>query len=138
MSLSNSHLSMELSEKYLLCHDRIMRSNRACTATWLVLSLAACAAPRNEHIATPAEVEMDGASLGKFQHEIEEYVELHQELLHRVPNVGPHASPAEIAAHRNKMTQGIVTERKGAHPGEIFKPRVEAAFRRLFGKELAR
>src|SRR5436305_7454331 len=108
----------------------MMRAIAAGIVALASLSLAACAAPRNEHIATPAEVEMDGASLRKFQHEIEEYVELHQELLHRVPNVGPHASPAEIAAHRNKMTQGIVTERKGAHPGEIFKPRVEAAFRR--------
>lgn len=79
---------------------------------------------------------MDASALAKFQHEIEEYVDLHQELLHRIPNVGPRASPEEIAAHRTKMTKGILDERRRAHQGEIFKPPVEAAFRRLFASEL--
>ena len=103
-----------------------------------VVALAGCRGHKNEHIATPADVEMHASALAKFQHEIEEYVELHQELLHRIPNVGPHASPEEIAAHRSKMTKGILDERRGAHRGEIFKPKVEAAFRQLFATELAR
>jgi len=98
----------------------------------------ACAHHPNEHLATPADVEMDQRALGKFQHEVREYVDLHQELLHRIPNVGPHASPEEMAAHRAKMTKAIIDERRHERRGEIFTPRVEAAFRRLFAAELAK
>jgi hypothetical protein len=62
---------------------------------------------------------------------------LHQELVHRNPNVGPHATAEEIAAHRGKMAKGIQAERRGARQGEIFKPRVETAFRRVIASELA-
>src|SRR3954469_12804533 len=92
---------------------------------------------KNAHMAPQADVEMDGEVLSKFQHEVEEYVELHAELLHRVPNVGPGATSEQIAAHRAKMAKGITEERKTAKRGEIFKPKVEAAFRRVIDKELA-
>ena len=96
-----------------------------------------CSMHRNAHIAPTADVEMDAKVLAKFQKEIEEYKELHQELIHRIPNVGPNATAAEIAAHRDKMTKGIQAERRSAKQGEIFKPRVEIAFRRIITRELA-
>ena len=96
-----------------------------------------CSQHRNAHIAPTADVDMDAKVLAKFQREIEEYKELHQELVHRIPNVGPNATAEQIAAHRDKMTRGIQAERKGAKPGEIFKPSVEAAFRRVIAGELA-
>jgi hypothetical protein len=116
-----------------------MKLTRPCLAALAAVSLAAChVGHRNEHIATPADVEMEASALAKFQHEIEEYVDLHQELLHRIPSVGPRASPEEMAAHRTKMTKGILDERSQARQGEIFKPKVEAAFRRLFATELGK
>jgi hypothetical protein len=57
--------------------------------------------------------------------------------VHRIPNVSPSATAEEIAAHRDKMTKGIQAERRSARQGEIFKPRVEAAFRRIIARELA-
>ena len=111
------------------------------TARCLLLVLLAggtgCSMHRNAHIAPTADVEMDAKVLAKFQHEIEEYRELHQELVHRIPNVGPNATAEEIAAHRDKMTKGIQAERRNAKQGEIFKPSVEAAFRRIIARELA-
>jgi hypothetical protein len=106
---------------------------------WLVLvaGITGCSTHRNAHIAPTANVEMDAKVLAKFQHEIEEYKELHQELVHRIPNVSPRASADEIAAHRDKMTKGIQAERKSAKQGEILKPSVEAAFRRIIARELA-
>jgi len=110
------------------------------TAPWL---LVACVAGgtgclhRNAHIAPTADVEMDARVLAKFEREIEEYKDLHKELVHRIPNVGPNATAEQIAAHRDKMTRGIQAERRSAKRGEIFKPSVEAAFRRIIGRELA-
>lgn len=111
------------------------------TARWSLLVLLAggtgCSLHRNEHIAPTADVDMDASVLAKFQKEIEEYMELHQELIHRIPNVGPNATAEQIAAHRAKMTRGIQAERRSAKQGDIFKPRVEAAFRRIVARELA-
>ena len=101
------------------------------------LAPAGCAkGTKNAHIAPPASVDMDAEVLGKFRHEIEEYVELHQELLHRIPTVGPQATPEEITAHKEKMRVAIQKERRGKRQGEIFRPDVTAAFRRIFAKEL--
>ena len=111
------------------------------TARWVLVVLLAggtgCSIHRNAHIAPTADVEMDAKVLAKFQKEIEEYRELHQELVHRIPNVGPNATAEEIAAHRAKMTKGIQAERRTVKQGEIFKPRVETAFRRVIADELA-
>ena len=96
-----------------------------------------CSVHRNAHIAPTADVDMDAKVLAKFQREIEEYTELHQELVHRIPSVGPNATAEQIAAHRDKMAKGIQAERKSAKQGEIFKPSVEAAFRRVIAGEMA-
>jgi hypothetical protein len=104
----------------------------------VALALSGCAMMhRNEHIAPPQDVEMDGKVLAKLQHEVEEYVQLHDELLHRVPNVAAGASPEQIAAHQKKMRDAIRAERTHARQGEIFKPAVEAAIRRILAKEMA-
>ena len=106
----------------------------------LLVVLAAgpgCGLHRNAHMAPTADVDMDARVLAKFQHEIEEYKELHQELVHRIPNVGPDATADAIAAHRGKMSKAIQAERKSSRQGEIFKPPVEAAFRRIIARELA-
>ncbi len=110
-------------------------------ASYLLLMLLAggtgCSTHRNAHIAPTADVDMDARVLAKFQHEIEEYRELHQELVHGIPNVSPNATAEQIAAHRDKMRKGIQAERRNAKQGEIFKPSVEAAFRRIIARELA-
>src|SRR5689334_223425 len=114
--------------------------NAAARRLWVLVILAtptACASQRNAHIAPADEVEMDGKVLAKFQHEIREYMELHQELVQRISNVGPNASAHEIAAHRAKMAKGIQEERRNAKQGDMFKPTVEAAFRRILDGVLA-
>lgn len=87
-------------------------------------------------IVPPQDVDMDAEALGKFQHEIVEYVDLHRELLERIPRVTEKSTPEEIAAHRKKMTDGIRAERQHAKQGEIFKPKVATAFRGLLHRQL--
>jgi len=97
---------------------------------------AGCSLHKNAHIAPTADVDMDAKVLAKFQHEIQDYMEEHRELVHRIPSVGSNATAEEIAAHRDKMTKAIQAERRYAKQGDIFKPEVEAAFRRIIAREL--
>jgi hypothetical protein len=114
-----------------------MKVAARCLLLVLLAGGTGCGAHRNAHIAPTADVEMDSKVLAKFEREIEEYRDLHKELVHRIPNVSPNATAEQIAAHRDKMTKGIQAERKSARRGEIFKPRVETAFRRIIARELA-
>jgi hypothetical protein len=112
-------------------------SKREGAAVMALVLTAGCGALRNKNVAPAQETDMDPEILRKFQHEVEEYVELHQELLKRVPNVSESASAQEIDAHRKKMSDAIRAERKDAKRGDIFKPKVEAAFREAIRKEMA-
>jgi hypothetical protein len=101
--------------------------------------LAACGwmkGAKGPSIVPAQDVDMDPEALRKFQHEIVEYVDLHRELLERIPRVTPNSTPEEIAAHRKKMSDGIRAERHGETQGGIFKPKVARAFRAVLNKEL--
>lgn len=115
-----------------------MRSPALAAALACLVLPAGCASLRGHDGVAPeqqTEDRLDPEALDKFREEVEEYVELHRELRERVPNVGPGATPEQIAAHRLKMEQAIREERKGAKRGEIFKPKVEAAFRYVLRRE---
>lgn len=103
----------------------------------LMAASLGCGLHHNAHIAPAADVDIDAHVLAEFLEEIEDYIELHRELVARIPTVGPNATAEEIAAHRDKMTRGIQAERKGAKQGDIFEPDVEAAIRRVIARELA-
>jgi len=98
---------------------------------------AGCSSTSTETIAPPQTTEMDAETLRKFQHEIEEYVELRQSALKQIPPINPKSTPAEIEAHQKALTQAIIAYRRGAKRGDIFKPEVEAAIRRTLHREFA-
>ena len=98
---------------------------------------AGCSSTSTETIAPPQTTEMDAETLRKFQHEIEEYVELRQSALKQIPPINPKSTPAEIEAHQKALTQAIIAYRQGAKRGDIFKPEVEAAIRRTLHREFA-
>ena len=114
-----------------------MKITARCLLSLVLAGGTGCSLHKNAHIAPAADVDMDAKVLAKFQHEIRDYMEEHRELMQRIPNVGPNATADEIAAHRAKMTKAIQAERRNAKPGDIFKPEVEAAFRRIIAGELA-
>jgi hypothetical protein len=117
--------------------ERFGGTARALAAVLFAAGSAAClGGTRNAHVAPPVDVEMDVEVLARFQHEIEEYVELHQELLRRIPTVTPQSTAEEIEAHHLKMRNAIREERRKERPGDILKPQVAAAFRRIIEKEL--
>ena len=101
------------------------------------LAVAACSGTSKESIVPPQTVEMDAETLRKFQHEVEEYVELRQTALKQIPPINAQATPAQIEAHQKALTGAIMAYRKGAKRGEIFKPEVEAAVRRTLHREFA-
>jgi hypothetical protein len=105
----------------------------------LIASLAGggCSTTSQETIAPPQTTEMDAETLRKFQHEVEEYVELRQSALKQIPPIATSSAPAQIEAHQKALTGAIIAYRKGAKRGEIFKPEVEAAIRRTLHREFA-
>ena len=114
-----------------------MKVTARCLLLLVLAGGAGCSLHKNAHIAPSADVDMDADVLAKFQHEIQDYMEEHRELVDRIPSVGPNATAEEIAAHRDKMMKAIQAERRHAKQGDIFKPEVEAAFRRIIARELA-
>jgi hypothetical protein len=101
---------------------------------------AACSWFRNgserPSVAPPQDVAMDPEAFETFRHEIVDYVEMHRELLERIPRVTERSTPEEIAAHRKKMTEAILAERRDEKQGSIFKPKVATAFRSVLRREL--
>jgi hypothetical protein len=118
-----------------------MTSVSAVRALTLIVGVAAlgCAPrrPPEQSLVPPQDVEMDAKVLRKFYEEIREYAELRKAALKTVPPVGPGATAEQIAAHQKAMTTAIREYRKGARQGDMFKPPVEAAIRRILTKELA-
>jgi hypothetical protein len=101
------------------------------------VAMGGCSSTSKETIAPPQTTEMDAETLRKFQHEVEEYVELRQSVLKQIPPIDARSAPAEIEAHQKALTKAIMAYRKGAKRGDIFKPEVEAAIRRTLHREFA-
>jgi hypothetical protein len=101
------------------------------------VAMGGCSSASQETIAPPQTTEMDAETLRKFQHEVEEYVELRQSALKQIPPIDARSTPAEIEAHQKALTGAIMAYRKGAKRGDIFKPEVEAAIRRTLHREFA-
>lgn len=104
------------------------------------LAGAGCSTTSQETIAPPQTVEMDGETLRKFQHEVEEYVELRKDALKKIPPLDTTSKPAEVArleAYQNALTDAIIAYRRGSKRGDIFKPDVEQAIRRMLHREFS-
>ena len=101
------------------------------------VAMGGCSSASKETIAPPQTTEMDAETLRKFQHEIEDYVELRRSALKQIPPIDARSTPAEIEAHQKALTGAIMAYRKGAKRGDIFKPEVEAAIRRTLHREFA-
>jgi len=101
------------------------------------VAMGGCSTTSKESIVPPQTVEMDAETLRKFQHEVKEYVELRQSVLKQIPPINAKSTPAEIEAHQKSLTQAIMSYRKGAKRGDIFRPDVEAAIRRTLHREFA-
>lgn len=114
-----------------------MRRSSMLRRTALVGSLAAaaCSGTSKESIVPPQTTEMDADTLLKFQHEVEEYVELRRSVLKKIPPIDARSTPAEIEAHQKALTQAIMAYRRATRRGDIFKPEVEAAIRRTLHRE---
>lgn len=102
-----------------------------------LLAAGGCSTTSKESIVPPQTVEMDAETLRKFQHEVEEYVELRQSVLKQIPPVTPKSTAEQLSTHQKALTQAIVAYRKGSRRGEIFKPGVEAAIRRTLHREFS-
>jgi hypothetical protein len=80
---------------------------------------------------------MDAETLRKFQHEVEEYVERRKEAVKQIPPLDNKSTPTKVDTYQNALTNAIITFRRGSKRGDIFKPEVEQALRRMLHREFA-
>ena len=99
---------------------------------------AAVAVPQEhrDHDAPRLEIPADEAE--DFLEEVEEYVEVRRKAREELPKLKDEAEPADVTAYAKQLTTNIARRRKGAKQGDVFKPKVAAAFRRLCRDHLAR
>ena len=85
---------------------------------------------------TPVRMPADEAK--EFLDEVEDYVELRRRARADLPTLKDDAEPEEVTAYAKQLTVNIAARRKGAKPGDVFKPKIAAAFRRICRDELSR
>lgn len=100
----------------------------ACAA----LAAAACHERKPVGLVPGQVVRMDSEVLDEFNEEIQQYVRLRQKAVSVVPPLPPDATAEQIATRQRAFTRVIVEYRRKAKQGEIFKPEIETAFRRVF------
>ena len=98
----------------------------------------AAAAPqeRRDHGAPRLRIPADEAE--DFLEEVEEYVEVRRKAREELPRLKDEAEPEDVTAYAKQLTTNIALRRKGAKQGDVFRPKVAAAFRRLTRDHLAR
>jgi hypothetical protein len=100
------------------------------------LAAAGCSQNPKPSQVTPQIVDMDASVLKKFQQEIEEYVADRKKLTKGLPTADK-SSAEQLAAFQKSLTEATVEHRKGVKQGNIFKPSVEAAIRRILEREFS-
>jgi hypothetical protein len=101
------------------------------------VAVTECSSGAKETIAPPQTVEMDGETLRKFQHEVEEYVERRKEALKQIPPLDDKSTPTKVDTYQNALTNAIITFRRGSKRGDIFQTDVEQAIRRMLNREFS-
>ena len=111
----------------------------------LLLSLTLAPGPQAVAVEPPAAgrgprtpVRMAEEDAKDFLDEVEEYVEVRRKARAELPTLKDDAEPEEVTAYAKQLTTNIAARRKGAKPGDVFKPRAAAAFRRICRDELSR
>jgi hypothetical protein len=84
---------------------------------------------------TAHQAEEERQALRHFQHELEDYAELHAKQLAKVKSGAVVDGPEALAAQK-ALAPAIVAKRAKAKPGDIFRPETVALFRRLIAAQL--
>ena len=101
------------------------------------LVLLSCSAHSSRSSVPPQDVTMDERTLARFKDEVGEYIELRKKVLEKIATVDDKSTADEVAAHQKALTAAIVAYRRRAKRGDIFKPDVEAAIRRILQREFS-
>ena len=103
----------------------------------LWLAAASCATAPQPSLVPPQMVDMDAETLHQFQEGIREYLGLRESVLKGILRTRAEATPEQLAAHKQPLTDAIIAHRRAARRGKIFKPPVEAAIRRTLEREFS-
>ena len=99
---------------------------------------AAVALPQEHRDHDAARLKIPADDAEDFLEEVEEYVEIRRKAREELPKLKEDAEPEDVTAYAKQLTTNIALRRKGAKQGDVFAPKVAAAFRRLTRDHLAR
>jgi len=114
---------------------------------WIVLAAAlapaagpqAQPAPPRPGAGTPrTPLRMDPDEVKDFLDEVEDYVEVRRKARAELPPLKDEAEPEDVTAYAKQLTTNIALRRKGAKQGDVFKPKIADALRRICRDELSR
>lgn len=76
----------------------------------------------------------DAQVIAEFEKRVAAYVALHKKINSTLKQLPNDATPLQIDESQRKLSQGIVSARAGAKPGDIFHPEMQAYVRRALAK----
>jgi hypothetical protein len=77
----------------------------------------------------------DKAAIDTFEKQVKAYVELRNKIRENAPKLSKDSTPEQIHAYRTALEQSIRNARKGAKPGELFRPEAADFIRRTLKTE---
>lgn len=83
---------------------------------------------------TPQQVAADEAALAQFKKDIQAYVDIHTKVENALPKLPTEATIQQIDANQRALLKAVAAARPNARRGDIFKPPMEAAIRRVGAK----
>jgi len=108
----------------------------------LALSGPSGAAPAPSQAVPPKRAarraRMDQKEIEEFLEEVGEYLEHRRKAREELPKLKDRAEPEDVTAYAKGLADNIRERRRGARQGDVFRPRLARAFRRIFARELGR
>src|SRR5688500_20381682 len=86
--------------------------------------------------ASPRPPRMDREEAEEFLEEVGEYLEHRRKAREELPKLREQAEPEEVTAYAKQLSDNIRARRRGAKPGDVFKPKLARGFKRVVAHEL--
>ncbi len=85
---------------------------------------------------TTSQVSIEQKLIADFTERVTDYMKLHEKLRRKASGQNPGNDVAEIRLAQQALAMRIRSERRGARPGNIFRPAIALALRRALNPEL--
>ena len=89
---------------------------------------------RSAALPTTDVLAADDVAFEQFKKDVDAFIDIHRGVVKQQPKVSDNATIQEIDRHQRGFLQALAAKRPGARRGELFKPPMETAVRRMLVK----